>query len=162
MSHVARESRDICECVFSLSHVTHTNESCHTYERVTSHMSHVTHMNESRHTCESVTSHIWWVMSRVCHVTHTHEWYHAYGWVMCHVWLIMSRTQLGHVRGMWHMHMRLSQYGIHVTPPFAWILYTYIYIYLCISISHRYLSEYYNICIYIYIALFAWILHICL
>jgi len=84
-------------------------------------------------------------MSRVCHVTHTNEWYHAYGWVMCHVWLIMSHTQLGHVRGMWHMHMRLSQYGIHVTPPFAWILYTYIYIYSCISISHHYLSEYYNI-----------------
>jgi len=44
-------------CVFShvwMSHVTHMNESCHTYEWVMSHtwMSHVTHMNESYHTCE--------------------------------------------------------------------------------------------------------------
>ena len=35
-----------------MSHVTHMNESCHTYEWVMSHiwMSHVTHMNESCHT----------------------------------------------------------------------------------------------------------------
>ena len=32
-----------------MSHVTHINESCHTYEEATSHiqMSHVTHINES-------------------------------------------------------------------------------------------------------------------
>jgi len=44
-----------------MSHVTHMNESCHTYKWVTSHtwMSHVTHINESRHTHE-------WVMSHIC------------------------------------------------------------------------------------------------
>jgi len=37
-----------------VSHVTHMNESCHTYEWAKSHirMSHVTHMNESGHTYE--------------------------------------------------------------------------------------------------------------
>jgi len=50
-----------------MSHVTHMNESCHTYERVMSHIwtSHVTHMNESCHTFERVMSHIW-----MSHVTH--------------------------------------------------------------------------------------------
>jgi len=45
-----------------ISHVTHMNESWHTYEGVVSHvwMSHVTHMNESCHTYE-------WVMSHICH-----------------------------------------------------------------------------------------------
>ena len=54
-------------CILSTSHVTHMNESRHTYEWVTPHiwMSHVTHMNESRHTYEWVTSHIW--MSHVAH-----------------------------------------------------------------------------------------------
>ena len=74
------------------SHVTHMNQSCHTYERVMSHVwtshvthesslhahllqwtsrkhlciwkSHVTHMNQSCHTCEWVTSHM-----RMRHVT---------------------------------------------------------------------------------------------
>ena len=49
-----------------MSHVTHMNESCHTYEWVVSHifwMSHVTHMNESCHTYE-------WVMG----YTGGHHW----------------------------------------------------------------------------------------
>ena len=43
---------DECLDVWQLRHVTHINESCHTYESVMSHisMSHVTHMNESCHT----------------------------------------------------------------------------------------------------------------
>ena len=61
------------------SHVTHTNESCRTYEWVMSHirMSHVTHMNEdvvtrmdeSCHTCK------WRGVSHICkrHVTHMNE-----------------------------------------------------------------------------------------
>ena len=75
-------------------HVTHMNESCHTYERVMSHiwmidfigvpchhhttlrMSHVTHMNESCHTYEYVMSHIW-----MRHVAHTYE----SKWVMSQV-----------------------------------------------------------------------------
>jgi len=39
-------------------------------------MSHVTHMNESCHTYEWVMSHI-----RMSHVTHMHESYHTYEWV---------------------------------------------------------------------------------
>jgi len=55
-----------------MSHVTHMNESCHTYEWVAAHtwMSRVTHMNESCHTYERVMSHI-----RMSHVTHTNESY---------------------------------------------------------------------------------------
>ena len=53
-----------------MSHVTHTNESCRTYDRVISHiwMSHATHMIESRHTYEWVMSHVW-----SSHVTHMNE-----------------------------------------------------------------------------------------
>jgi len=51
----------------SLSHVTHMNESCHTYrlgivsvpKYLRIWMSHPTNMNESCHTCEWVMSHIW-------------------------------------------------------------------------------------------------------
>ena len=52
-----------------------TNESCHTYERITSHiwMSHVTHVKESCHIYGWVVSHIW--MSRV---THMKESCHTY------------------------------------------------------------------------------------
>ena len=50
-----------------MSHVTHMNESCHTYEWLMSHiwMSHVAHMNESGHTCE-------WVMSLIVAPPHAH------------------------------------------------------------------------------------------
>jgi len=53
-----------------MSHVTHMNESCHTYEWVMSHiwMSLVTHMNESCHTYEWVMSHIWMSTVSATHV----------------------------------------------------------------------------------------------
>jgi len=62
-----------------MSHVTHMNESCHTYEWVISHvwMSHVTRMNESSHTYEWVMSHVW--MSRV---TRMNESCHTYKWII--------------------------------------------------------------------------------
>jgi len=55
-THYERVMSHICR-----SHVTHMNESCHTYVGVMSHilMSHVTHMNELCHTYEWVMSHIW-------------------------------------------------------------------------------------------------------
>ena len=92
-------------------HVTHTNKSCHPYERVMPHlwmtnmitaiwtmswnicavtyewvmsytwMSHATHMNESCHTYERVMSHIW-----VSHVIHINESCHTYEWVMSYTW----------------------------------------------------------------------------
>jgi len=67
-----------------MSHVTHTNESCNTYEWVMSHirMSHVTRMNESCHTYEWVMSHVW-----MSHVTHTNESCHTYEWVMSYTWV---------------------------------------------------------------------------
>ena len=70
------------------SHVTHMNESYHTYEWVMSQamshmwMSHVTHMNESWRTYEWVMSHIW-----MSHVTHMNESCHTYEWVMSHIWM---------------------------------------------------------------------------
>jgi len=70
-------------CPWSKSHVTHKNESCHTYDWVVSHiwMSHSTHMNESCHTYEWVMSHIW-----MSHVTHMNESCHTYEWVMSYIW----------------------------------------------------------------------------
>ena len=68
-----------------MSHVTHMNESCHTYERVMSHIwtSHVTHMNESRHTNVWAMPHIW--TSHVSHINescHTCQSCHTYEYVM--------------------------------------------------------------------------------
>jgi len=67
-------------------HVTHMDESCHSYEWVTSHtiaattgrypVDHVAYMNESHHTYEWVISHIW-----VNHMTYM-EWCRTYRWVM--------------------------------------------------------------------------------
>jgi len=63
--------------VIWMIHVTHMDESCHTYGWVMSHisMSPVTHMNESCHTHEWVVSHI--TMSPVTHRNescHTRKW----------------------------------------------------------------------------------------
>ena len=65
-----------------MSHVSHVNESCHTYDWVMSHiwMGHVTHMNESCHTYEWVMAHIW-----MSHVSHMNESCHTYEWVMSHI-----------------------------------------------------------------------------
>jgi len=64
-----------------MSHVTHVNESHHTYQWVTSHMSmsHITHINESRHTCQWVIHTYQWVTSHISisHRTHINESYLA-------------------------------------------------------------------------------------
>ena len=67
-----------------MSHVTHMNESCHTYQWVMSQlwMSHVTHTNESCHTYRWVMSQLW-----MSHVTHTNESCHTYRWVMSQIWM---------------------------------------------------------------------------
>jgi len=78
-----------------MSHVTHMNESCYTYELVMSHisMSHVTHMRseasmggwvfqESCHTCECVVSHIW-----MSHVTHINVSCQTYGYRGIEGWM---------------------------------------------------------------------------
>ena len=68
----------------SISHVTHMNESCHTYGWVLSNvwMSHVTHMNEACCTYEWIMSHIW-----MSHVSDMNESCHTYEWVMSHIWM---------------------------------------------------------------------------
>jgi len=88
-----------CGVVRESSHVTHMNESCHTYERVMSHvwMRHVTRMNESCRTYEWDMSHIW-----TSHVAHMNESCHTYERVMSHI-------RMSHVTHMnessWHTYM---------------------------------------------------------
>ena len=73
----------------TMSQITHINESCHTYERVMSHirMGHVTRMNELRHgSCHTYERVMYvWVMSHIRmshvgmgHVTHMNESWHTY------------------------------------------------------------------------------------
>jgi len=75
---------DICVKSWCFRLAEHVNESCHTCERVMSHMqtrhatsmwmSHVTHMNESRHTYEWVKSHIWTIhVARINMTRHTYK-----------------------------------------------------------------------------------------
>ena len=96
---LGRQSRGYIMSHIWMSHGTHMNESCHTYEWVMLHIwiSHVTHMNESCRTYEWVMAHIWmsyvrtyeWVMSHiwVSHVTHMNESCHTYEWVLSHIWM---------------------------------------------------------------------------
>ena len=86
----------------------YTNESCHTYEWVMSHMwmSHVTHMNESCHTYEWVMSHIWMRLA-------------GYEWVMSHIWMshgtyksVVSHTNKSQI--MPHMNQAYGITTIHV------------------------------------------------
>jgi len=95
------------------------NESCHSHERVMSHiwMSHGTHMNESYHTHEWVMSLTWmshvthmneschsheWVMSLtwMSHGTHVNESYHTYEWVMSLTWM----SHVAHMNESCHSH----------------------------------------------------------
>jgi len=82
-----------------MSHVTHMNDSCHTYEWIMTNiwMRHVSNLNESCHTYEWVMSHIW-----MSHGTHMNEICCTDGWVTSHsdvTWLIymcnMSHTMSG-------------------------------------------------------------------
>ena len=86
-----------------MCHVTHMNESYHTYEWIMSHiwMSHATHMNESCHTYEWDTTHIW-----MSHVTHMNESYHTYEWVISHIW--MSHVTCMHESC--HVYVRVKQH----------------------------------------------------
>ena len=95
-----------------MSHVSHMNESCLTYEWVMSHiwiqafhrrltyewvmshiwMSHVSHMNKSCRTLECQTSNMW-----MSHVAHMNESFHTYEYMCpCHVGLIeTNKRRLG-------------------------------------------------------------------
>jgi hypothetical protein len=136
-------------CVMShiwMSGTTGTNKSWAMYEPTKSHIwrsmshtstSHIIRMNDSFHTGKS-------------HVTYINESCHTC--VMSQLWM--------RARGLSHVPMCLSQYSIHITPPSARIVYTCMY--MCIDVSRDYLRQHYNICIYISLSLFAWMLYICL
>jgi len=108
-----------------VSHVTHMQEVCHTYEWVVSHIraSHVTHMKEDplNPICpsgdwERILSHTWmnhitrmnesWhthervmLHTLVSRVTRMHESYHTHTckWVISRTWIVMSHTFAKHV-----------------------------------------------------------------
>ena len=102
-----------------MSHVTHTNESCHTYEWVMSHiwMSHVTHIDESYHayklyyicthidesyrthirTCTHICTHIdeshrthIHKYTHICTHIHTYTHIHTCWWVTSHTYTWLS------------------------------------------------------------------------
>jgi len=82
-----------------MSHVTHTNESCQTYESVTSHvwMSYVTHMNESCGTYECVL--------HMCHFTYS-SWTPGRGHDVCHMcdvthWYVSLMNELRRRHDTW-------------------------------------------------------------
>ena len=66
------------------SHITRTNESCHIYEWVMSHIHErvKSRMLESCHTYEWVMSHIW-----MSHVTYMNDSCHIYEWDLSHTWI---------------------------------------------------------------------------
>jgi len=84
-----------------MSHVTCTNESCHTYEWVMSHvrMSHVTRINESCHTYEWVMSHVW-----MSHVTRMHERFK----VLCNLHIHITHGWMIHDSFTWMCHVNKS------------------------------------------------------
>ena len=69
-----------------MSHATHANEPCHTYEWVVSHawMNRITCMNEECHTYEWVMSHLW---MESCH-THISVPCHTYQCAMSQIWMV--------------------------------------------------------------------------
>ena len=94
------------QCKWASSHVTlrHFWERAWVtpYERVMSHiwMSHVTHMNESCHTYGWVMSHIW-----MSHVTHRNVSCHTYECVMCN-----KRPSLRYSLHLLHSNCQLSSH----------------------------------------------------
>jgi len=98
-----------------MSHFSHVNESCRTYEWT---MSHVLHMNDSSRACEWVMSHTW--MSHVArtnesrvtrqvwmrHIAHVNESCLTFEWVMSHVRMIyVSRMDAWHRTYEWVMRL---------------------------------------------------------
>jgi len=119
-----------------MSHVTHMNESCHTYEWVMSHiwMGHVTHTNESCHT-ESCHTYEW-VMSHIgmSRVTHRNESCHTYKRVMSHIGMshVTQRNESASFLGVTsHERVPTYEYVEHI--------YTYksIRLYSCETLSRR-------------------------
>jgi len=129
--------RDIRMCDMShvrMSHVTHINESCHTYEWVMSHIWRIrdTHMKESCYMYEGVTTYhnMYEGVTNSCHVTCMKE---TRTHVMLHVWrshdmsqhVVTPRSVLQCVVvscrwvrdiSMWAIRLRSHDMSQHVTP----------------------------------------------
>jgi len=109
---------------------THTNESCHTYERVMF----VTPMH-----CDVTHSYVWhdaflsviWLMSHIwmSHVIHINESCHTYEWAMLHIWIsLLSVTWLIYMCDMthsyvWHDSFICVTWRIHMcdmTNSYVW------------------------------------------
>ena len=93
-------------CIMShiwMSHVTHMNGSCPTYEWFKSHMwiSHVTHTNESHDAYEYATS-----LTQISRVTRMNKPCHSHEWVMFSVWM----SHITHI--MVHIWYELAPYNI--------------------------------------------------
>jgi len=88
------------------SHVTHTNESCHSHEGAMSHTrrSHVTRMKESCVTqaMACLVAHDDTRRSWACtsHVSHTNESCHTHRWVISHAW----KSHITHTKESFYTH----------------------------------------------------------
>jgi len=101
-------------------HVTQRNGTCHTYERVRSHvwMSHVTRMNSSYHRYEWVMSHSW-MESDGIQAARTGSFIttcHTDECVMSHIWIRQSHIQMIHVT-----HMKESCHAYEWVMSHVWI-----------------------------------------
>jgi len=165
-----RKKKKLLTCGRVMSRV---NESCHTYERVMSHiwMSHVTRANESCHAYEWVMTDMQYdpfsrVMDpiylyiyiyiymyiQICiyvyklsrvHVT-WHIFHVRYAWVMTHTYLV-SWPHKCHMRWLFDMWTSFVTY--------EWV--TSDMCESCMTTSHESLTLY--ICIYIYVSIYIWI-----
>jgi len=102
-----------------IKHVTHMNESCHTYGLVMLHIrmgrgSQVTHMNESGNACKWFMPHNWKI-----HIAHMNETCHTYARVICQMWM-RHVTNMNEARGciciVTHLHVWRNSW-IHVPRP---------------------------------------------
>jgi len=74
--------------------------------------------------------------------------------------LIISHTKMSNVSGTSRVHMCLSQCGIHITPPSAWILYT-LFLFICKYITSLFAWILY-VCIYVYMCTYHIAMYICI
>jgi len=146
-----------------MSHVTHLNEPCHTYEWAMSHMwkSHVSHVNESCRTYEWVMSHVW-----MTHVTRMNESCHTYEWVMSHIWMIhetQTRTWLSHVTHLiesWYTSEWLMKHFWTRACRYALICST-CFIYVC-AVTCAYVCRDLSMCVTrTHLYLWKWLVHAC-
>jgi len=103
-----------------MSHATHMNESCHTYEWVMSHiwMSHVTPMNKSCHTHEWVMSHTW--MSHTYECVIAHEWMNYVIHALTHLESLTHGTHKS--RGIPFLQRSLISHTTESCHTYEWVM----------------------------------------